>query len=99
MYKLLTNWRGDDRQDKIDHAVLIRWTKGFGAAKVEGQDVAEMFRASLKKYVRRATALSCFPYAPLLTRRPSQTTERPSRFCSFDQRYHWNFNGFSLCRF
>lgn len=30
---------------------LIRWTKGFGAPNVEGQDVAAMFEKSLKKYV------------------------------------------------
>lgn len=41
-----------DRQDRIDHGELIRWTKGFGAANTEGRDVAEMFRVSLKKYVR-----------------------------------------------
>ncbi|KAJ3560390.1 hypothetical protein NP233_g10871 [Leucocoprinus birnbaumii] len=37
-------------QDKIDHGVLIRWTKGFGAPNTEGFDVAEMFRKSLAKY-------------------------------------------------
>jgi len=37
-------------QEKIDHGVLIRWTKGFGAANTEGNDVAAMFRASLEKY-------------------------------------------------
>jgi len=37
-------------QDKIDHGVLIRWTKGFGAANTEGHDVAEMFRKSIKKH-------------------------------------------------
>lgn len=37
-------------QDKINHGVLIRWTKGFGAKNTEGRDVAEMFRQSLKKY-------------------------------------------------
>ncbi|KAF9531097.1 hexokinase [Crepidotus variabilis] len=37
-------------QDKIDHGVLIRWTKGFGAANTEGNDVAAMFRKSLEKY-------------------------------------------------
>lgn len=40
------------RQDKIDHGVLIRWTKGFGAANTEGHDVVEMFRKSLQKHVR-----------------------------------------------
>jgi hexokinase len=39
------------RQAKIDHGVLIRWTKGFGAPNTEGHDVAEMFRKSLEKYV------------------------------------------------
>ncbi|KAG5653172.1 hypothetical protein H0H81_001889, partial [Sphagnurus paluster] len=37
-------------QDKIDHGVLIRWTKGFGATNTEGHDVAAMFRASLEKH-------------------------------------------------
>ncbi|KAF8152929.1 hexokinase [Crassisporium funariophilum] len=36
-------------QDRIDHGVLIRWTKGFGATNTEGQDVAAMFRKSLEK--------------------------------------------------
>ncbi|KAF8064993.1 hexokinase [Lyophyllum atratum] len=36
-------------QSKIDHGVLIRWTKGFGASNTEGRDVAEMFRKSLEK--------------------------------------------------
>jgi hexokinase len=40
------------RQNKIDHGELIRWTKGFGAKNTEGRDVAEMFRQSLKTYVR-----------------------------------------------
>jgi hexokinase len=38
------------KQDRIDHGVLIRWTKGFGAPNTEGQDVAAMFRKSLEKY-------------------------------------------------
>lgn len=37
-------------QEKIDHGVLIRWTKGFGAPNTEGNDVAEMFRTSLKAH-------------------------------------------------
>jgi len=37
-------------QERIDHGVLIRWTKGFGATNTEGHDVAEMFRKSLEKY-------------------------------------------------
>ncbi|KIY43000.1 hexokinase [Fistulina hepatica ATCC 64428] len=37
-------------QDRIDHGVLIRWTKGFGALNTEGRDVAEMFKKSLAKY-------------------------------------------------
>lgn len=36
--------------------MLIRWTKGFGAGKVEGEDVAEMFKKALKKYVRPLSA-------------------------------------------
>jgi hexokinase len=42
------------RQDRIDHGVLIRWTKGFGAPNVEGHDVVEMFERSLRKFVRPA---------------------------------------------
>jgi len=37
-------------QERIDHGVLIRWTKGFGAPNTEGHDVAAMFRKSLEKY-------------------------------------------------
>ncbi|KAF9026868.1 hexokinase [Hymenopellis radicata] len=37
-------------QEKIDHGVLIRWTKGFGAGDTEGRDVAAMFRQSLETY-------------------------------------------------
>ncbi|KIJ91228.1 hypothetical protein K443DRAFT_686223 [Laccaria amethystina LaAM-08-1] len=37
-------------QSRIDHGILIRWTKGFGALNTEGHDVAEMFRTSLAKY-------------------------------------------------
>nr|XP_019012351.1 hexokinase [Kwoniella pini CBS 10737]OCF51132.1 hexokinase [Kwoniella pini CBS 10737] len=37
-------------QDKIDHGVLIRWTKGFGAPNIEGRDVAAMFMDSLKRF-------------------------------------------------
>lgn len=37
-------------QERIDHGVLIRWTKGFGATNTEGEDVAAMFRKSLEKY-------------------------------------------------
>jgi hexokinase len=40
-----------DRQERIDHGELIRWTKGFGAPNTEGRDVAAMFRDSLKRYV------------------------------------------------
>jgi len=36
-------------QERIDQATLIRWTKGFGVADVEGNDVSEMFRESLRK--------------------------------------------------
>ncbi|KAL5508782.1 hypothetical protein ACEPAG_4761 [Sanghuangporus baumii] len=36
-------------QERIDHGVLIRWTKGFGAPNTEGRDVAEMFRKSIEK--------------------------------------------------
>ncbi|KAK7682796.1 hypothetical protein QCA50_014180 [Cerrena zonata] len=48
-------------QDKIDHGVLIRWTKGFGSPNTEGHDVAEMFRKSLAKFDVPATivALTC----------------------------------------
>ncbi|OCF32345.1 hexokinase [Kwoniella heveanensis BCC8398] len=37
-------------QDRIDHGVLIRWTKGFGAPNIEGRDVAAMFKESLKRF-------------------------------------------------
>ena len=38
-------------QDRIDHGVLLRWTKGFGAPGVEGKDVAALFKDSLEKFV------------------------------------------------
>lgn len=37
-------------QDRIDHGVLVRWTKGFGAPNTEGRDVAEIFRNSMAKF-------------------------------------------------
>jgi hexokinase len=37
-------------QERIDHGILIRWTKGFGAPNVEGNDVGEMFRKALKHH-------------------------------------------------
>jgi hypothetical protein len=40
-----------DRQERIDHGELIRWTKGFGAPNTEGRDVAAMFRDSLERLV------------------------------------------------
>ncbi|KAI1787052.1 hexokinase-domain-containing protein [Ganoderma leucocontextum] len=48
-------------QDRIDHGVLIRWTKGFGASNTEGHDVVEMFRKSLAKHQVPAeiVALTC----------------------------------------
>ncbi|OBZ76793.1 Hexokinase [Grifola frondosa] len=48
-------------QDRIDHGVLIRWTKGFGAANTEGYDVVEMFRKSFVKHSVPAeiVALTC----------------------------------------
>ncbi|THH04848.1 hypothetical protein EW145_g5224 [Phellinidium pouzarii] len=36
-------------QERIDHGKLIRWTKGFGALRTEGRDVADMFRKSIEK--------------------------------------------------
>jgi len=36
-------------QERIDHGTLLRWTKGFGAEGVEGEDVVAMFRKSLDK--------------------------------------------------
>ncbi|KAG8923853.1 hexokinase A [Tulasnella sp. 419] len=36
-------------QDRIDHGVLIRWTKGFGNPNTEGRDVAAMFGAALQR--------------------------------------------------
>lgn len=41
-------------QDRIDHGVLIRWTKGFGAPNVEGHDVVKLFQQSLDKVNIRA---------------------------------------------
>ncbi|TFK25469.1 hexokinase [Coprinopsis marcescibilis] len=38
------------KQDKIDHGILIRWTKGFGSPNTEGKNVAEMFREALSKH-------------------------------------------------
>ncbi|KDN42395.1 putative hexokinase [Tilletiaria anomala UBC 951] len=35
-------------QDRIDHGVLVRWTKGFGSPNTEGRDCAEMFRKALE---------------------------------------------------
>lgn len=37
-------------QDKIEHGVLVRWTKDFGNPNIEGRDVSEMFNKSLKRY-------------------------------------------------
>jgi hexokinase len=37
-------------QERIDHGILIRWTKGFGAPNVEGYDVGELFRKALKDH-------------------------------------------------
>lgn len=37
-------------QERIDHGILIRWTKGFGAPNVEGQDVGELFKKALKTH-------------------------------------------------
>ena len=47
------------RQDRIDHGVLIRWTKGFGAPGAEGEDCAALFKKGLEKYVRRAALSPC----------------------------------------
>ncbi|KIO28264.1 hypothetical protein M407DRAFT_71996 [Tulasnella calospora MUT 4182] len=38
------------QQDRIDHGILIRWTKGFGNPNVEGFDVTQLFADSLKKH-------------------------------------------------
>lgn len=37
-------------QERIDHAELIRWTKGFGVSNAEGQDCAQLFRDALEKH-------------------------------------------------
>jgi hexokinase len=42
-------------QEKIDHGILIRWTKGFGAPGAEGKDCAAMFQQSLDKFVSPST--------------------------------------------
>ncbi|WFD36880.1 hexokinase [Malassezia cuniculi] len=36
-------------QDRIDHGKLIRWTKGFGNAGVEGNDCAQLLRDALER--------------------------------------------------
>jgi hypothetical protein len=41
----------DCSQERIDHGVLLRWTKGFGAANVEGHDVVEILSKALEKHV------------------------------------------------
>jgi len=48
-------------QEKIDHGVLIRWTKGFSAPNTEGHDVVAMFRDSLAKHdvPAKVVALTC----------------------------------------
>lgn len=48
-------------QERIDHGVLLRWTKGFGAPNVEGHDVVEMFNKSLDKFV----SISTYPHFQL----------------------------------
>ncbi|GAA5949787.1 hypothetical protein JCM10213_006890 [Rhodosporidiobolus nylandii] len=37
-------------QERIDHGILVRWTKGFGAPGVEGEDCAAMFKKGLEKF-------------------------------------------------
>ncbi|KAH7057451.1 hexokinase [Auriculariales sp. MPI-PUGE-AT-0066] len=37
-------------QDRIDHAMLIRWTKGFGVSGAEGQDCGKLFQDALSKH-------------------------------------------------
>ncbi|GAA5979702.1 hypothetical protein JCM11641_004058 [Rhodosporidiobolus odoratus] len=37
-------------QERIDHGILVRWTKGFGAPGVEGEDCAAMFQKGLDKF-------------------------------------------------
>ena len=37
-------------QNRIDHAVLIRWTKGFGVAGAEGVDCGGLFQEALKRH-------------------------------------------------
>ena len=51
-------------QERIDHGVLIRWTKGFGAPNTEGRDVAAMFRKSIEKRV--STTQFYGPSTPIL---------------------------------
>ena len=48
-------------QLRIDHGVLIRWTKGFGAPNIEGEDVATMFASSLDRLVSYSSAFSSAP--------------------------------------
>jgi hypothetical protein len=73
------------RQDRIDHGVLIRWTKGFGAPNTEGQDVAAMFRKSLEKYVgRQRLSLNILIFTYLINLETSSCTRGAHK------RYNWN---------
>ena len=51
-------------QERIDHGVLIRWTKGFGAPNTEGRGVAAMFRKSIEKRVSITQFYG--PFTPIL---------------------------------
>jgi len=46
------------RQERIDHGVLLRWTKGFGAPNVEGKDVVALLNISLAKFVRTSSKVN-----------------------------------------
>lgn len=79
------------KQDRIDHGQLIRWTKGFGASGVEGQDACQLFTSALQA---RVSFLSCdfstgvhahfsaraapFPSLPSSTIPPVRSSPRPT---------------------
>ena len=80
------------RQDKIDHGMLIRWTKGFANPNTENHDVVAMFRQSLEKHVRHDGAVQRFNidiYADHL--------ECPCDGGRIDVRYNRNAYRVALC--
>ncbi len=81
-------------QEKIDHGVLIRWTKGFGAGATEGRDVAAMFRQSLEKYVRVSSLASSHSQSHLAV----HNLEIAYHLDGFNQRHNGDSDCLSLCQ-